>query len=65
MHLHYSGINYGPAGEKNHLAYEFSDADWKGFLQVLKRRNIGGVLVNESPAMEDDTLLLQRTFAEL
>ena len=65
MHLHYSGINYGPAGEKNHLAYEESDANWKGFLKVLKRRKIGGVLVNESPAMEDDTLLLQRAYAKL
>lgn len=65
MHLHYSGINYGPKGEKNHLPIEQSDANWTGFLNVLKRQDIGGILVNESPLMEDDTLLLQKTFATL
>lgn len=65
MHVHYSGINYGPGGEKNHLTYEESDAEWKGLLRVLKRRNIGGVLVNESPAMEDDTLLLRKAYSSL
>lgn len=65
MHLHYSGIAYGEKGEKNHLPFEESDADWKGFLRVLKRREIGGVLVCESPEMEDDTMLLQATYDRL
>lgn len=65
MHLHYSGIAYGEKGEKHHLAFEESDADWKGFLRVLKRREIGGILVCESPAMEDDTLLLRKTYDRL
>lgn len=65
MHLHYSGIAYSDKGEKHHLPFEESDANWKGFLRVVKRRGIGGVLVCESPAMENDTLLLQRTYAKL
>ncbi len=65
MHLHYSGIHYGPNGEKHHLPIEASDANWKGFLRVLKRRAIGGILVNESPVMEDDTILLQKAYAKL
>lgn len=65
MHLHYSGINYGPGGEKNHLPIQESDANWKGFLRVLKRRAIGGILVNESPLMEDDTILLRDAYAKL
>lgn len=65
MHLHYSGIAYGEKGEKHHLPLKESDADWKGFLRVLKRRNIGGILVNESPLMEVDTILLQKTYATL
>ncbi len=65
MHLHYSGIAYGEKGEKHHLPLEESDANWKGFLRVLKRRKVGGILVCESPLMEDDTLLLQNTFAKL
>lgn len=65
MHLHYSGINYGPAGEKNHLPIRESDADWKAFLKVLKKRDIGGVLVNESPEMENDTVFLRDAYAAL
>lgn len=65
QHLHFSGIAYGAKGEKHHLPLEESDADWNGFLRVLKRRTIGGILTCESPLMEDDTLLLQRTYAKL
>lgn len=65
MHLHYSGIAYGSKGEKHHLPLQESDARWEDFLRVLKKREIGGILVCESPLMEVDTLLLQRTFATI
>lgn len=65
VHMHYSGINYTEKGERNHLPFHESDARWQDFLQVLKDRNIGGTVVCESPAMEEDTLLLQRTYAKL
>ncbi len=62
MHLHVSGIAYGEKGEKHHLTLDECDMKWKDFLKVLKKRKIGGFLVCESPAMEDDTLLLQETY---
>ena len=62
MHLHYSGIAFGDKGEKHHLTFEESGMAWKTFLKVLKKRNIGGTLVCESPAMEGDTILLQKTY---
>lgn len=65
MHMHYSGIAYTAAGERHHLPFEESDARWKDFLKVLKKRGLGGQLVCESPAMEQDVLLLMRTFAKL
>ncbi len=65
MHLHYSGIAYGPKGEKHHLPLRESDAQWKDFLNVLKDRDIGGTVVCESPLLEEDTLLLQKEFARL
>lgn len=65
MHLHYSGIAYTDKGERHHLPLRESDARWKDFLAVLKERSIGGVCVCESPEMEDDTLLLQQTYARL
>lgn len=65
MHLHYSGIAYGSKGEKHHLPFQESDAAWQEFLQVLKKRDIGGILVCESPLMEQDTLLLQEYYDQL
>lgn len=65
MHLHFSGIAYGPKGEKHHLELRESDARWEDFLRVLKDRKVGGVCVCESPAMEKDTALLRKTFEAL
>ncbi len=62
MHIHYSGIAFGPSGERKHLPLRESDAKWKDFLAVLKKRKVGGVLVCESPLMEEDVLLLKRTY---
>jgi len=65
MHLHYSGILYGPGGERKHLPFAESEARWQEYLKVLKDRNVGGVLVCESPAMEEDTILLRQTYDAL
>lgn len=63
MHMHYSGIAYTAKGERHHLPLEESDARWKDFLKVLHDRKIGGVCVCESPTLETDTLLMQKTYA--
>lgn len=63
MHMHFSGIAYGPKGEKHHLPLQESDARWKDFLGVLKKRTIEGVVVCESPLLEEDTLLMQKQYA--
>ena len=65
VHFHYSGIEYTEKGERKHLPLQESDARWKDFLKVLHDRKIGGTLVCESPAMEDDTLLLRLTYEKL
>ena len=62
MHIHYSGIMYTEKGERKHLPFKKSDAAWKEFVEVLKKRKIGGVVVCESPIMEKDTLLLKKTY---
>lgn len=63
MHMHYSGIAYGPKGEKHHLPLEKSDAKWEDFIAALRKRNIGGVVVCESPLLEEDTARMQRAYA--
>lgn len=65
MHLHYAGIAYGPKGEKHHLPIQESDANWKDFLKVLKKRGVGGTVVSESPLLEKDTLLLKKAYEKL
>lgn len=62
VHMHFSGIAYGPKGEKHHLPLQESDARWEDFLKVVKKRKVEGVCVCESPLMEKDTLLMQKTF---
>ena len=45
LDMHFSGIAYGPKGEKHHLPLRESDAEWETFLSVLHTRGVGGVLV--------------------
>ncbi len=65
VHMHFSGIAYGPKGEKHHVPLQESDARWVDFLKVVKKRKIEGVIVCESPLLEVDTLLLQETYNSL
>ncbi len=65
VHMHFSGIAYGPKGEKHHLPLKESDAEWHDFLKVLKDREIEGTVVCESPAMEEDTILMMKTYDSL
>ncbi|MDD5056061.1 MAG: TIM barrel protein [Candidatus Peribacteraceae bacterium] len=65
MHIHFSGIAYGPKGEKHHLPLVESDAKWKDFLKVLKKRGVGGTVVCESPMLEKDTLKMKKEYALL
>lgn len=62
MHIHLAGIAYGPKGEKNHLKLEESDMNYKDLCRVWKEFNIKGVVVCESPNIEMDALLLQKTY---
>jgi deoxyribonuclease-4 len=65
MHIHVSGIAYGPKGEKNHLMLKDSDMNYTDLLRALKDMNCGGLVISESPIMEDDALLLQEAYERL
>jgi len=62
MHIHLSGINYTEKGERNHLVLEESDMNYKDLLKVWKEFKIAGVVICESPNIEDDAMLLKKTF---
>jgi deoxyribonuclease-4 len=59
MHLHVSGIDYGMKGEKSHLNLRDSDLKYKELLMALKEFEVEGVLICESPNLEEDALLLK------
>jgi len=65
MHVHLSGINYGPKGEKNHLTLKESDMNYKDLIKTWKEFRIGGVVIGESPNIENDALLMKKTFEKL
>ena len=56
LHIHLSGIEYGPKGEKNHLKLEEADLDLEALLRALKDFNCAGRILCESPIMEEDAL---------
>lgn len=59
LHIHVSGINYGDKGERNHLNLNDSDFQYIELLQALKDHDAKGVLICESPNLEEDALLMQ------
>lgn len=64
LHIHLSGIEYGPKGEKEHLRVEEADLDFKALFRALKAFGCRGRILCESPIMEDDALVLKRLWME-
>jgi deoxyribonuclease-4 len=65
LHIHISGIDYGPKGEKKHLSFEDADLCYRDFLRALADNDCAGRMLCESPIMEEDTLLLKRVWNEI
>jgi deoxyribonuclease-4 len=62
MHIHLSGINYTRNGETMHLNLRESDLKYTELLQALKEQEVKGVVICESPNLEEDALHLQETY---
>lgn len=65
MHFHTSGIAYSARGEIKHLDLKESDFQYVELLRALKDNNVQGLLICESPNLEEDALLLQSTYSAL
>ncbi|MCC7576757.1 MAG: TIM barrel protein [Methanomethylovorans sp.] len=65
MHVHISGIEYGPKGEKNHLRLDGSDLKYIELMRAFKDFRATGLVISESPDNEGDALLLKRTYLGL
>jgi len=65
MHIHVSGISYGPKGENKHVDLPESDFKYEELMRALKDFKVGGTLICESPNLEKDAQLLQQTYRKL
>ena len=65
MHIHISGMEYGPRGERKHLNLRESEINWVDALKVIKEFNVRGVLICESPNLEEDAVLIKKTLKSL
>jgi len=59
IHIHLSGIEYSPKGEKNHLPLRESALKIKDLLKTLKDAGCSGRILCESPVMEEDSLYMK------
>jgi deoxyribonuclease-4 len=62
LHVHIAGIEFGPAGERRHLPLRESAFRYDELLRALRDRGVTGWAIAESPEMENDALLLKRTW---
>jgi len=65
MHIHASGIAYGDKGETKHLNLEESDLQYVELLKALRDYRAKGLVICESPNLEEDALILQTTYNNL
>ena len=65
LHIHLSGIEYSKKGERNHLPLQQSDFDLNALFSVLKEYNCAGRILCESPAMENDAMLMKQLWLDL
>ncbi len=65
MHIHFSGIRYGDRGEISHLNLKESDLQYLELLRALRDFDVKGLVICESPNLEEDAQLLQTTYNTL
>jgi deoxyribonuclease-4 len=65
LHIHLSGIEYGPKGEKNHLELAKADLNLKALFQALQDFGCGGRILCESPIMEQDALNMKNAWIKI
>ena len=64
MHIHVSGVAYGKSGETKHLNLRESDFNYIEFIHALRDYRVKGLVIAESPNLEEDALLLQQTYRD-
>ena len=64
VHTHFSGIEFGPKGEKRHLPIN-KHPDFETLAKEIMKRNIDITIICESPMLELDSLKMKKTFEKI
>ena len=65
VHIHLSGIEYGPKGEKHHLPLKESDLKYRELFRALSDAGAAGRVLCESPKMEADAEVMKRAWGRI
>ncbi|UCH89594.1 MAG: TIM barrel protein [Thermoplasmata archaeon] len=65
IHIHLSGIEYTEKGERRHTTLEDSDFLYEDVLKALKEFDVKGIVICESPILEDDAIVLKEFYEGL
>jgi deoxyribonuclease-4 len=65
LHIHLSGIAYGPKGEKEHLKLADADLDLHALFCALNDFGCAGRILCESPIMEEDALNMKKAWEKV
>lgn len=65
LHIHLSGIEYGPKGEKHHLPLKESDLKYRQLFKALREAGAAGRVLCESPKMEEDAAVMKKEWEKL
>ena len=65
LHTHISGIEYGDKGERRHLNLDDSDMNYRDLLKAMKDFGCAGIMICESPNIEEDAIMLKREYESM
>lgn len=65
MHIHISGISTNSKGDLKHLNLSESKFDWKALIRSLKKHNVAGYMICNSPNLEKDAVMLKEYYYSL
>jgi len=62
VHIHIAGIHYGDKGEVKHLNLDEADFRYDEWIQALRDLAVEGLVICESPNLEEDALMLRNLY---
>jgi deoxyribonuclease-4 len=60
LHAHFTGIEWGPSGERRHLEVSAASPDFSLLAPLLLQKDYDATLICESPLLDKDALLMKR-----